>query len=204
MAPFRSQETLQKEYDLQSPFTVKMNLALQSHPDLQGYRSKLEDSAVFANQLRKVVEGETLVVQTAEGRIWVYGEGEDFKVSLWLDGNCWGFEINDTTHYELEDSDKIGPSRAIKAIWDQVLPLLPENFIIRGVINPEYPGHEVRIALLQRLGFSDLQPNHEVYGIMKGGILTPLTLEQFLNLTQTTPQELQQKLSVKSIAWLGA
>lgn len=203
MAPFRSQEILQREYDLQSPYTVKMNLALQSHPDQQGYRSKLEDSAVFANQIRKIIQGDTLVVQNTEGRIWIYGEGEDYKVSLWLDGNCWGFEINNTTNYELEDSDKLGPTRAIKAIWDTVLSLLPENFIIRGVMNPEYTGHETRIALLQRLGLSDLQPNHEVYGIMKAGVLTPLTLEQFLSLTQTTPQELQQKLSVKSIVWPG-
>jgi len=204
MAPFRSQETLQKEYDLQAPYTVKMNLNLQNHPNVQEYRSKLEDAAVFANQIREVVEGETYVLLTTEGRIWIYGHGEDYKVSLWIDGNCWGFEINDTTYYELNDTDKIGPSRAIKQIWDVVIPLLPENFIIRGIINPEYPGHEDRIALLQRLGFSELQANNEIYSIKTGGQLAPLALDRFLELTKTTPHSLQQNLSAKTITWPGA
>ena len=200
----RSQETLQKEYDLQAPLTVQMNLLLQGNPDTSELREKLTDSSVLANQIRKYIEGDTHVLQNSNGRIIINSYGDDFKVMLWLDGNCWGFEINDTTHYTFEDLDKIGPSRAIKKVWDCVIPLLPENFIIRGVINPEYPGHEVRMPLLQRLGFSEMQPNHEVYSIKKDGALQPLTLEAFLALTQTTPQYLQQKLSVKKIDWPGA
>ena len=88
----------------------------------------------------------------------------------------------------------------------KLVSLLPENFIIRGVVDPNDPSEETiaRTKIQQGLGFCLPQENNEVYGIIKSGKLTPLTLSELLQLTKKTPGELDQRLNVRTIVWPGA
>jgi hypothetical protein len=123
-----------------------------------------------------------------------------------MSDNCWRFKVNGSVHYELETEDKLGPTRSLKKLWDIVIPRLPENFIIRGVADPNDPPAEAEARNIGRkkLGFGDPQANGEVYGIVKEGKLNPLTLDEFLTLTGATPDFLTQKFSVRKTNWVGA
>ena len=156
MVSLRSRETLQKEYDLQAKETVKINLRLQSEPDLSDFRDICVDYATFANVLREFASEDTMVVLQGRPEIKILGESEDYSVTLYLHGNCWRFHVNGKTSYELDETEKVGPGRLLKRIWEVVVPNLPEGFIIRGVINKETTGLEPRSQTLQGLGFSSV------------------------------------------------
>jgi len=204
MASLRSTETLQKEHDLQADYTARINLTLQN-TNRPEYREELEDVAVFANVLRKFVPDPVVVILHERPEIILIGETEDYKITLYVNGNCWGFKVNNSPHYILEDGEKLGPGRLLKKIWDAVIPNLPENFIVRGVVDPKDPPEETeaRTSLQGKLGFGSPQPNNEVYGIVKDKTLCPLTLEELTTLTGNTPNQLNQKFNVKRIVWPG-
>jgi hypothetical protein len=208
MIPLRSAETQRKEFDLQSEQTVRINLELQKHLDYPGsdYRARVEDMAVFANVLREWAPADTTVLLHARPEIILTTETEDYSVAVFMSDNCWRFKVNGSVHYELEQEDKLGPSRSLKKLWDIVIPRLPENFIVRGVADPNDPPAEAeaRNAIRRKLGFSDPQASGEVYGIVREGKLNPLTLDEFLPLTGITPGYLTQKFSVRKTNWPGA
>ena len=208
MIPLRSAETQKKEFDLQAVQTTKINLELQKYANLpdSDYRGRLEDAAVFANVLRDVAPEDALIVLHYAPEISFSIETEEFTSSVHMNANMWRFKVNGSAHYELENADKFAPSRALKKIWDLIIPRLPENFIVRGGTDPNDPPEEAKTRNIVRmkLGFSDIQANGEVFGIVKEGRLTPLTLEEFLTLTGKTPIELSQKFSVRKINWPGA
>ena len=205
MESLRSQETLQKEYDLQADYTTRINLRLQED-DSPEYRESLEDAAVFANVLRKYVPANTLVILHPRPEIILIGEGEDYKVTLHLTPSCWRFKVNDSVHYTLDSEYKIGPSRMLKRLWDVVIGNLPENYIVRGVVDPNDPAEETeaRTKVQQGLGFGLPQINNQVYGVVRDKKLCPLTLDEFKSLTGETPESLQQKFNVRTINWPGA
>jgi hypothetical protein len=196
MIPLRSAETQRKEFDLQSEQTVRINLELQKHLDYPGsdYRARVEDMAVFANVLREWAPEGTTVLLHARPEIILTTETEDYSVAVFMSDNCWRFKVNGSVHYELESEDKLGPTRSLKKLWDMVIPRLPENFIIRGVADPNDPPAEAEARNIGRkkLGFSDPQASGEVYGIVREGKLNPLTLDEFLTLTGITPDYLTQ------------
>jgi hypothetical protein len=113
--------------------------------------------------------------------------------------------VNGSVHYELEEADKFAPSRALKKMWDIVIPLLPEGYIVHGNADPNDPPEEAKIrnAMRMRLGFSDIQSSGDVFGIVREGKLEPLTLDEFLALTDTSPFLLRQKFSVRRMDWVG-
>jgi hypothetical protein len=133
-------------------------------------------------------------------------ETEEFSSSIYMNGNMWRFKVNGSVHYELEDADKLAPTKALKKMWDIVIARLPENYIIHGNADPNDPPEEAKARNIGRmkLGFSDVQSSGDVFGIIKSGKLVPLTLDEFLNLTKDSPNKLNQKFSVRKIDWPGA
>ena len=208
MSSSRSLETIQREHELQAPQTVRINLQLQQELEYpnSNYREKVEDLAVFANSFRALVPANTLVILHDRPEIIAQGEGDDYGIQVFVSGNCWRFKVNSSVHYELEGGKIIAPGRTLLSIWLKLLSLLPENFIIRGVVDPNDPSEETvaRTKIQQGLGFCLPQENNEVYGIIKSGKLTPLTLSELLQLTGKTPGELDQRLNVRTIVWPGA
>ena len=88
MESFRSQETLQKEYDLQAEYTTRINVELQNNSS-PGYRETLEDYAVFANVLRKVAPEKTLVLLHHRPEVILQAQSDDYSVSLFINNNMW-------------------------------------------------------------------------------------------------------------------
>ena len=157
MASLRSTETLQKEHDLQADYTARINLTLQN-TNRSEYREELEDVAVFANVLRKFVPDPVLVILHERPEIILIGETEDYKITLYVNGNCWGFKVNNSPHYILDDGEKLGPGRLLKKIWDAVIPNLPENFIVRGVVDPKDPPEDLHaVATSYGLSVKDIR-----------------------------------------------
>lgn len=208
MIPLRSAETQKKEYDLQAVQTTRINLELQKHVDNpdSDYRERLEDAAVFANVLREVAPENSLVILHYAPEIIFTVETEDFTSSIYMNGNMWRFKVNGSVHYELEDADKLAPTKALKKMWDLIIPRLPENYIVHGNADPNDPPEEAKARNIGRmkLGFSDVQSSGDVFGIVKEGKLNPLTLDEFLALTGAEPFSLKQKFSVRKIDWPGA
>ena len=202
MNPLRSQETLQKEHDLQAEYTTRMNLQLQEGED-GFYKELLEDRAVFANVLRKVAPANTVVILHDRPEIILIGEGENYKVSLFLNGAFWRFKVNDSVHYTLQDDPKFAPSRHLLEIWQAVIPSLPENFVVVGTIDKNDPAEETaaRTTLQQKLGFGAPQDNDRVYGIVRDKKLNPLTLTEVLSLTGGEDNLNTQKFNVRTIEW---
>jgi len=205
MAYSRSAETIQRERELQAEYTIRIKQSLQEaeHPE---YRECLEDMEVFANVLRKHVPDQTLVILHERPEIIVITETEKYKVSLFISGRCWRFKVNDSVRYTSEDVDKFGPSRMLKVIWDITLGNLPENFIIKGIMDTKGPEEEIktRTRMLMGLGFGAPQDGNHLYGIVKNKTLCPLTLEEFSTLTQIPTEELNQKFNLRRITWPGA
>jgi hypothetical protein len=208
MIPLRSAETQKKEFDLQAVQTTKINLELQKHVDSpdSNYRERLEDAAMFANVLRGVAPENSMVVLHYAPEVIFTTETEEFSCSIYMNGNMWRFKVNGSVHYELENEDKIAPSRALKKMWDIVIPRLPEGYIVHGNADPNDPPEEAktRNAVRMKLGFSDVQASRDVFGVVREGKLNPLTLDEFLALTGAEPMTLNQKFSVRKIDWPGA
>lgn len=207
MIPLRSAETQKKEFDLQAVQTTKINLELQKYADSPNsdYRERLEDAALFANAIRKVAPENSLIILHYAPEIIFTIETEDFNSSIYMNGNMWRFKVNGSVHYELEEADKLAPARALKKMWDIVIPLLPEGYIVHGNADPNDPPEEAKIrnAMRMRLGFSDIQSSGDVFGIVREGKLNPLTLDEFLTLTGKSPFALRQKFSVRRMDWVG-
>ena len=208
MIPLRSAETQQKEFGLQAVQTTKINLELQRYADTPNsdYRERIEDAAVFANVLRGVAPEDSLVILHYAPEVIFTIETEGFTSSIFMNGNMWRFKVNGSVHYELEDADKLAPTRALKKMWDLVIPRLPEGYIVHGNADPNDPPEEARIRNIGRmkLGFSDVQSSGDVFGIVRDGKLKPLGLDEFLALTGESPFTLRQKFSVRKINWPGA
>lgn len=205
MFSIRSHETLQKERELQDRHTVLMNLEIQRRGD-DTYRRTLEDAAVFANFLRADLPDKVTVVLHERPKIIIEGEGNGYTVSIYLTRNCGWFKVNGSTHMELEGSEIVGPGRLLLILKKILVDKLPENYILRGILDPNDPEEETatRSALEQKLGWGSIQPNGEVYGVVQNKTIKPLTLDQFLELTKITPRDLDQDFSVKKINWPGA
>jgi hypothetical protein len=201
----RSQETVQKEHDLQALYTKRINLAIESGGD-PGYGEKLQDFAVFANVLRKNAPENCMVVLHERPEILLISEGSDYEVTLYINSKMWRFKVNGSVHYVLPEEQTFGATRALKKMWDCAISQLPENFIIRGKIDRNDPEEETvaRTKLQQTLGFSFPQIDDSVYGIVRDKKLHPLTLEEFRTLTEITPDHLSQKFDVRKINWPGA
>ena len=208
MVSFRSAETQKKEYDLQAVQTTKINLELQKYDSLPeyNYRERLEDAAVFANTLRAVAPENSLVVLHYAPEVFFSIETEEFTSTVCMNSNMWRFSVNGSANYELDEADKFAPTRALKTLWDLVIARLPENFIIQGGTDKNDPPEEAKARNIGRmkLGFSDVQADGHVFGIVKEGKLNPLTLEEFLALTGVILSQLTQKFSVRKIEWPGA
>lgn len=205
MVSLRSQETLQKEYDLQAQYTTRINVALQDDP-VSGYKETLEDYAVFANVLRKSAPEKTLVLLHPRPEVILQAESEKYEVTLYISGRIWLFKVNNSTHYVLPEELNIGAGLLLKRMWDCVIPNLPEGFIIRGSVDPRDPKEETeaRTKIQQGLGFSLPQPDNCVYGIVRNKKLEPITIEEVIALTGAGPESLDQKLSIRKINWPGA
>jgi hypothetical protein len=204
MTSLRSQETLQKEYDLQAAYTTEINLSLQSA--VPGYREMLEDYAVFANEIRKVAPEKTLVLLHPRPEVILTAESEEYKVSLHIRDNMWRFKVNQSVHYELPPELAVGAGLLLRKMWNSVIPCLPEGFIIQGRVDPKDPETEIiaRTKIQQALGFSLPQTNNSVYAIKRGGEMKPLTLEEVANLTGGQVEDLRQKFNIRKIDWQGA
>lgn len=205
MASLRSQETLQKEYDLQVEYTARINLELRGNT-IPNYRETLEDYAVFANVLRKVAPEKTLVLLHPRPEVILQAESEGYEVTLFMSGRIWLFKVNKSVHYVLPPELAAGAGLLLKRMWDATIPCLPEGFIIRGMIDPRDPGEEIeaRTRIQQNLGFCLPQVDNSVYGIVRNKKLHPITLEEVIALTGKTPDHLNQKFNVRKIDWPGA
>lgn len=205
MASLRSQETIQKEHDLQALYTRRINLTIESGVP-QDYHDRLQDFAVFANVLRDNAPENCMVILHERPEIMLITEGEDYKVSLFINEKMWRFKVNDSVHYIMPEDQTFGASRSLKRMWDCVISSLPENYIIRGKIDPKDPEEETvaRTKIQQGLGFSLPQIDDSVYGIVKEKKLHPLTLDEFRTLTEISPDSLSQKFNVRRINWPGA
>jgi hypothetical protein len=204
MASLRSQETIQKEYDLQAKLTTQINVTLvDAHPD---YRKRLEDHAIFANEVRKVAPEKTMVLLHHRPEVILTAESEDYTVSLVVRDNMWRFYVNESTHYELPAEMTVGAGLLLRKMWNAVIPCLPEGFIIRGKVNPRDPESETvaRTKIQQALGFSLPQADDSVFAIKRDGKMVPLGLDEFVTLTGVAPDNLQQKFNVRKIDWQGA
>jgi hypothetical protein len=205
MASLRSQETLQKEYDLQAEYTTRINLELQ-RGSIPNYKETLEDYAVFANVLRKVAPEKTLVLLHPRPEIILQAESEGYEVSLFISGRIWLFKVNKSVHYILPPELAAGAGLLLKRMWDATIPCLPEGFIIRGKIDRRDPKEETeaRTKIQQNLGFSLPQIDDFVYGVVRDKKLHPITLEEVITLTGEVPDHLDQKFNVRKIDWPGA
>lgn len=205
MASLRSQETLQKEYDLQAEYTTRINLELKANAN-PIYRETLEDYAVFANVLRKVAPEKTLVLLHPRPEVVLQAEGEDYEVSLFISNNMWRFKVNQSVHYVLPPELAAGAGLLLKRMWNAVIPNLPDGFIIRGKVDPKDPPEETeaRTKIQQSLGFCLPQVDDSVYGIVRDKTLHPITLEEVIELTGQSPDFLNQKFNVRKINWPGA
>jgi len=205
MASLRSQETLQKEYDLQAEYTTRINVELQNN-SIPNYRETLEDYAVFANVLRKVAPEKTLVLLHQRPEVILQAESDDYSVSLFINGNMWRFKVNGSVHYVLPPELAAGAGLLLKRMWNATIPCLPEGFIIRGKVDPKDPAEETeaRTKIQQSLGFCLPQVDDSVYGIVKDKALHPITLEEVVTLTGRGPDLLNQKFNVRKINWPGA
>ena len=204
MASLRSQETIQKEYDLQAKLTTQINVTLvDAHPD---YRKRLEDHAIFANEVRKVAPEKTMVLLHHRPEVVLTAESEDYTVSLVARDNMWRFYVNESTRYELPAEMTVGAGLLLRKMWNAVIPCLPEGFIIRGKVNPRDPESETvaRTKIQQALGFSLPQADDSVFAIKRDGKMVPLGLDEFVTLTGVAPDNLQQKFNVRKIDWQGA
>ena len=205
MASSRSQETLQKEYDLQAEYTTRINLELQTD-SIPDYRETLEDYAVFANVLRKVAPEKTLVLLHPRPEVILQAESEGYEVTLFMSGRMWLFKVNKSVHYVLPPELAAGAGLLLKRMWDAAIPCLPEGFIVRGRIDPRDPEEETeaRTKIQQGLGFCLPQADDSVYGIVRDKKLQPITLQEVIDLTGETPDHLDQKFNVRKINWPGA
>ena len=205
MVSSRSQETLQKEYDLQADYTTRINLELQRN-SIPNYRETLEDYAVFANVLRKVAPEKTLVLLHPRPEVILQAESEGYEVTLFMSGRIWLFKVNKSVHYVLPPELATGAGLLLKRMWDAAIPCLPEGFIIRGKIDRRDPKEETeaRTKIQQSLGFSLPQVDDFVYGIIRDKKLQPITLEEVIALTGEVPDHLNQKFNVRKINWPGA
>ena len=204
----RSPEILKKEHDLQAEQTVCINLELQRNREVapEYYLDRVTDMAVFANILREVASEDMLVVLHSRPEIMLSIETEEFSSKLFISDNCWRFYVNGSVDQSLEEGEKFGPSRALKKLWDTVIPKLPEGFIIRGRSSmedsPELKAE--RDTLRQKLGLGALQPTGDLFGIIRNGTVMPMNLDEFLSLTKVTPGDLSQKFAVRKVTWAGA
>ena len=205
MASVRSQETVQKEHDLQALHTKRINLAIESGVDPK-YHETLQDFAVFANTLRDNAPENCMIVLHERPEILLITKDSDYEVILYINGKMWRFKVNGSVHYMSPEYQTFGATRALKGMWDCVISQLPENFIVRGKVDPNDPEEETvaRTKIQQTLGFGLPQVDDSVYGIVKDKKLCPLTLDEFRTLTEITPDRLSQKLTVRKINWPGA
>lgn len=205
MASLRSQETIRKEHELQDQYTRRINLAIEAGVNGQ-YHERLQDFAVFANVLRDRAPENCMIVLHDRPEVMLIGEGEGYQVTLYVNDRMWRFKVNGSVHYVLPEDQTFGATRALKKMWDCVISSLPENFIVRGKVDPKDPKEEIeaRTKLQQTLGFSFPQIDDCVYGIVKDKKLNPLTLEEFKKLTEISPDQLTQKFNVRRINWPGA
>ena len=205
MASVRSQETVQKEHDLQALHTKRINLAIESGVDPK-YHETLQDFAVFANTLRDGAPENCMIVLHERPEVLLITKGSDYEVTLYINSKMWRFKVNGSVHYVLPEDQTFGATRALKRMWDCAISQLPENFIVRGKVDPNDPEEETvaRTKIQQTLGFGLPQVDDSVYGIVKDNKLCPLTLDEFRTLTEITPDRLSQKLTVRKINWPGA
>lgn len=211
MVSFRSAEDQRKEYDLQAIQTVRINERLQEKLDSEdpSYKAKLEDLAVFANSLRPEAPAETYVVLYPRPEIQFIAEGEDYSATVFMTGNTWRFHVNGTSFSNGIDAAKaMKPGRQLLRMWDVIVPKLPENFIIRGVVEEfgtQPPEVEESIRHIHdHLHLGRTEGSREVLGIIKSGKVEPLTFEECRALTGQVPSALDQRFNVRSIQWPGA
>lgn len=205
MDSVRSQETAQKEHDLQAEYTARINLLLQNGAP-EGYHERLQDYAIFANILRQQVPGDVMVILKEVPEIVLIGENDKYKIELYINRNMWQFKVNGSVHYSLVPEESVAPSLKLRRVWDVVIKNLPDNFIVRGKVDPRDPEPEkiARTKIHQALGFSLPQVDDCVYGIVKDKQLTPITVEEVQSLIRMPFSEIDQKLNVRSITWPGA
>jgi hypothetical protein len=202
MASLRSQETIQKEYDLQADYTTRINVTLQdAHPS---YREMLEDYAVFANEVRKVAPEKTMVLLHPRPEVIMVAEGDNVTAALHMCDNMWRFKVDNSVHYCSQEK-ALAATFLLKRMWDAAISCLPENFIIQGRVDPNDPDKETesRTRLQQTLRFCEPQVNNAVYTIKRNGQLEPITLEEVLSLIGTDIDSLHQKFNVRKIDWKG-
>lgn len=209
MAVFRSAEDQRKEFDLQAVQTVRINQRLHEaldHGDLD-YKERLEDLAVFANSLRAVAPEGTCVVLFPRPEIQFHAEGEDFSATFFITGNNWRYKVNGTTEAtSIDVARAYKPGRQLLRMWGAVIPLLPENFIIRSIRGTDGSEEvwEARDHICEYLGLSVDPVTRHVLGIVKGGKVEPLSYDEFRTLTQSTPDYLDQRFNSRKISWPGA
>lgn len=208
MTVFRSAEDQRKEFDLQSVQTARINYRLQDALDNGDllYNERLKDLAVFANMLRPMAPEETYVVLCPRPEIQFHAEGEDYSSTIFITGNTWRYKVNGTEEAASVDAAKAyKPGRQLLRMWDVVIPLLPENFVIRSVrgegVNEEVQG--ARDHICEYLGLTVDPVSREVLGIVKGGVIHPITYDEVRSLTGNTPMHLDQRFNTRKIEWPG-
>jgi hypothetical protein len=190
---------------LQAEYNARINES-KGKNFLVGYEEELDDLSAFVKVLRKVIPESALVVLHDRPEILLLGVGEGYEVSLFISGRCWRFKVNGSVNYTENEETKLAATRMLKRIWNPVIDNLPENFVVRGVLDPKRPPEEkvARVSLLGKLGFCTPHSNNEVYGVVKNKQMLPLTFEEFTDLTKLPPGQLNQKFNVKKIVWPGA
>lgn len=208
MTVFRSAEDQRKEFDLQSVQTARINYRLQDALDNGDllYNERLKDLAVFANMLRPMAPEETYVVLCPRPEIQFHAEGEDYNSTIFITGNTWRYKVNGTEEAASVDAAKAyKPGRQLLRMWDVIIPLLPENFIIRSVrgegVSEEVQG--ARDHICEYLGLTVDPVSREVLGIVKGGVIHPITYDEVRSLTGNTPMHLDQRFNTRKIEWPG-
>lgn len=208
MTVFRSAEDQRKEFDLQSVQTARINYRLQDALDNGDllYNERLKDLAVFANMLRPMAPEETYVVLCPRPEIQFHAEGEDYNSTIFITGNTWRYKVNGTEEAASVDAAKAyKPGRQLLRMWDVIIPLLPENFIIRSVrgegVSEEVQG--ARDHICEYLGLTVDPVSREVLGIVKGGVIHPIIYDEVRSLTGNTPMHLDQRFNTRKIEWPG-
>jgi hypothetical protein len=208
MVSFRTEEDQRKEFDLQAIQTVRINERLNERLDAGDteYKEKLEDLAVFANSLRPEAPAETYVVLGSRPDIQFIAEGEDYKATIYITGNTWRFSVNGMTHADSIDTMKAyKPGKQLLLMWETLIPKLPENFIIHGLVEEfgtQPPEVEAAIKHIHSyLGLGRTENSRQVIGIVKDKKVHPLTYDEFRSITGTTPDHLNQRLNTRSIKW---
>jgi hypothetical protein len=117
--------------------------------------------------------------------------------------------VNDDIEMDekLELVDRVRAGRRLIEAWLSVVAELPENFIIKGIVD-NHDGEDkfgIRTRIAKFLGFLEPAADQSVYTMVQADhTLKGITQQQFLSLTAFDPRNFStQRFETKKIDWPG-